>query len=281
MSNIVSRMAVAIIASCCALCAQPSLKLLWETQPVFKSPESVVYDSSRGVLYVSNVNGDQGARDSNGFISKLGIDGAMSAPEWVKGLNAPKGLAVHGGKLYVADITELVEIDIAAGAVVAKHVSDGRFLNDVAVDRNGAVYVSDMDAVNSAIYRLNSGVFSVWLRHADIRQPNGVTWNDTRLVVGLMGSGAMYGVPPNRQAKKIGQVQTGIDGIVGDGAGGFFISDFDGRVSHLASGVGDMVILDTRDKGLNAADIEYVPSRRLLLVPTFAGNTVAAYEVTF
>jgi hypothetical protein len=58
--------------------------------------ESAVLDSGEGVLYVSNINGDASAADGNGYISKLSLEGEILDKEWVTGLNAPKGLALHG-----------------------------------------------------------------------------------------------------------------------------------------------------------------------------------------
>ena len=64
-------------------------------------PESAVLDAAAGVLYVSNVNGEANAADGNGYIAKLSLQGEVQEKEWVTGLNAPKGLALHDGKLYV------------------------------------------------------------------------------------------------------------------------------------------------------------------------------------
>src|SRR5215204_3630946 len=77
---------------------------LWEATG-FKNPESAVFDSATGIIYVSNVNGDDpAAKDGNGFISKLGTDGKVITLEWVKGLDSPKGLVLANGKLYAADV---------------------------------------------------------------------------------------------------------------------------------------------------------------------------------
>jgi len=38
-------------------------------------------------------------------------------------------------------------------------------------------------------------------------------------------------------------------------------------------------LLDTSDTLTNAADIDFVPEKGLLLVPTFFGNRLAAYRV--
>jgi len=259
---------------------QPQATRLWETKTDLKAPESVVYDSARAVLYVSNINGSPEARDGNGFVAQVSLEGEIRNLQWVTGLNGPKGMAVAGDRLYVADITELVEIDIVKGAVTQRYPGpDARFLNDVTVDRNGAVFVSDSDAKNSAVYRLSGGAFAVWLRGADLTRPNGVVAGDNRLVVGMAQGGGIYGIALNRTLKKIGRASFGIDGIVPDGRTGFFVSDFAGRVAHITSEFGEMPLLDLTAEGRNAADIEYIPGKKMLLVPTFAGNTVAAYLV--
>src|SRR3989304_7399957 len=119
-------------------------ELLWELEG-FSNPESVVYDKQNNVLYVSNVNGQVTEKDGNGFISKVSLDGAILEKEWVSGLDAPKGLALHGNKLYAADIDTLVEIDIASATITNRYqVADAMFFNDVAASNSGEIFVSDM-----------------------------------------------------------------------------------------------------------------------------------------
>ena len=83
-----------------------------------KAPESALLDEARGVLYVSNVNGNPTDKDGNGYISKLSPDGTVTQAEWVTGLDAPKGLALHDSTLYVSDIDKLVAIDVGSGKIV-------------------------------------------------------------------------------------------------------------------------------------------------------------------
>ncbi len=120
-----------------------NLKKIWETEG-FKTPESVVYDQANDVLYVSNVNGAPGDRDGNGFISRVSLEGEILELEWVTGMDAPKGLAIVGNKLYVSDIDTLVEININGGAITNRYTAEGgQFFNDVAASADGDVYVSD------------------------------------------------------------------------------------------------------------------------------------------
>ena len=84
----------------------------------FKVPESVYFDKAGKVLYVSNIDGEPWAKDGAGSIGKLGLDGKVIAAEWVEGLNAPKGMALSKGTLWVADLSEVVGIDVAKGAII-------------------------------------------------------------------------------------------------------------------------------------------------------------------
>jgi hypothetical protein len=100
-----------------------------------KQPESALFDTQRKVVYASNVAGDANAKDGVGFISKISPDGKLIELEWVKGLNAPKGMVMKGDKLYVSDVDQLVEIDIDKGEVSNRWNAEGsKFLNDTVVD---------------------------------------------------------------------------------------------------------------------------------------------------
>ncbi len=166
----------------------------WATDPVFDVPESVCWDFDREILYVSNIAGNPGEKDGEGFISRVSIDGEVKKLRWVTGLNAPKGMAVYGGKIYVSDIDELAVIDIRTDKVVERYPAEGAvFLNDVAADRKGNIYVSDSSRGNSVIYRFADGELEVWLRHKDIQSPNGLFVDGNRLVVGNSGDATTQG----------------------------------------------------------------------------------------
>ena len=50
---------------------------LRETEKVFELPESVVYDPTNDVLYVSNITDHPFNKDGTGYISKLALDGSI------------------------------------------------------------------------------------------------------------------------------------------------------------------------------------------------------------
>src|SRR5262245_21970317 len=105
---------------------------LWSVTEGMDSPESAYFDRISGFVFVSQIGGQAADRDANGRISKLSIDGKVIATDWVKGLNAPKGLRSAGSTLYAADLDEVVGIDIASGRVVSRvRIEGAQFLNDL------------------------------------------------------------------------------------------------------------------------------------------------------
>ena len=100
------------------------LKLFGRQKKFFELPESVIYDSN-DVLYVSNITDHPFNKDGTGYISKIGLDGAVIEKKWVDNLNAPKGLTISNDKLYIADVDELVEVDIATAKVTNKYTGYG------------------------------------------------------------------------------------------------------------------------------------------------------------
>ena len=172
---------------------------LWETTGL-KTPESALPVPAEGFAYVSNVAGKPTDKDGNGFISKVSLaDGKIIALEWAKGLDAPKGLALSGGKLYTSDIDKLVEIDPKTGKIVAKYEAPGsQFLNDVAADAQGNVYVSDSST--STIWRLAGGKFEKWIEDPALKFPNGLHVSGDKLIVaawGAPGTSAKTSAPSN------------------------------------------------------------------------------------
>src|SRR5688572_7211307 len=149
----------------------PTIKSLWQTDTVLTTVESVIYDPANDVLYVSNIAGEPSTKDGNGSIGKVGLDGKVIAAQWIKGMDAPKGIGIWNGKLFVADIDRIHEVDIATATIANSHAVEGaQFLNDITVGSDGRVYISDMNT--GIIHVLENGAVSKWLEGLDA--PNGL-----------------------------------------------------------------------------------------------------------
>ncbi len=253
----------------------------WETSLGLSVPESVLYHESENSLYISNINGKPTEKNGLGFISKLSVDGKMIKLKWATGLNAPKGAAIFGNCLYVSDIDRLVEIDLSTGNIAKTYRAENAvFLNDVVTDAKGNVYISDMSETNSVIYKLVNDKMTIWLKGKDIKNPNGLHMEKDRLMVGNSGDGKLKAIGLSTKAvQTIATVGRGIDGLRPNGKGGYFVSDWKGKTS-LVKPTGSVSILkDTSDMKINSADLEYIISKNLLLIPTFFDNRIVAYRV--
>jgi hypothetical protein len=256
-----------------------SLEKKWETTATLKEPESVLYDKTNKVLYVSNINNPAGNADGNGSVGRISLTGEIKEVEWVVGgMDSPKGLGLSKGLLYVADLTKVVVIDTKTGKVVRTiQVNDAGMLNDITVDAQGVVYVSDSD--KKRVYRLNNNQAEVWLEKDHFQKPNGLLAHQNKFYMIDMNAGIFYEV--NKKTKELRQIAEGLvggDGIIPYG-NDFIISNWNGEINYVTAGGQVTKLLDTKADKINAADIEYIPELNLLLVPTFFANKVVAYQV--
>lgn len=251
-----------------------SLTKVWTISEGLTTPESVLFDSGTTKIYVSNINGQASDKDGNGFISVLEPDGKMNTLKWVTGLNAPKGLAIFNGILYVADIDELVEINIKEAKIEKRHkIENAKFLNDVTASEDGVIFVTDMN--DNKIYALADGNLSLWLEDKRIVKPNGL-WAEK----GMLYIGTTQLFQADLKTKKLELLVDqcgGIDGLEKLPGGEFLYSNWPGRIFMVKNGK-SIQLLDTVDK-LSSADIDFVPGKNLVLVPTFFGNSVDAYTL--
>jgi DNA-binding beta-propeller fold protein YncE len=254
----------------------PELVLKWESDSSLKVPESVLFDKAGQVLYVSNIDGtNPWEADGKGSIGKVGLDGKVIAAEWVSGLHGPKGMGMFNGKLYVADLGNIVVIDIAAGKIEKSIPIEGATgLNDISIDPNGVIYVTEYLA--KKLYKVSNE--KAELIAENLTQPNGVLYHNNELFL-LDGTG-MFKVNADKSMAKIADgMEGGLDGIENIEGNNFIISCWEGALWHVNTDGTKHLLMDTRAEKRSTADIGFDPATKTVYVPTFFRNTVVAYEL--
>ncbi|NOQ77181.1 MAG: hypothetical protein GQ475_05240 [Methylococcaceae bacterium] len=269
--------------------ATPILVPAWQTDVVFEQPESVAYDAKNKQLYVSNINGDGTDADGDGYISLLSLDGEVIDLHWIEGLNAPKGLTVVGNKLYIADINELVVVDIRNKKITQRYLApEAKFLNDVVADKHGNIYVSAF--LTHALYRLANGKFEIWLQGEELEVPNGLLVENNQLLVaswGMMTDGFETTVLghmktiniENKHIQSLGDKTPAgnLDGLESDGNGNYFVTDWiAGKLLHITpSGISTTLI----ELEQGSADHTVLHEQGLVIIPMMLSGKVIAYQI--
>ncbi len=269
--------------------AQAGAKLVWEVSEGLAKPECAYYDADTNAIYVSNVNGFPTDKDGNGFISKISTDGTVIALRWALGLDAPKGLRAHGKTLWVADIDQIVAIDLDSGDVVKRVPVEGaEFLNDLATAEDGTVYAAD--TLGNKIFQYKDGAVSEFGAGVELESPNGLLVDGDRLIV------AAWGLEPNEnfQTKAPGNLYSldrtsgkktaitkkplgNLDGVELDGQGGYVLTDFLAGKVLAVSADGAVAELHGTDAG--AADHAYLIEKKLVVLPHMLSSKLFGIEV--
>lgn len=256
--------------------AQHSLVKLWETDTLLKVPESVLFDADNKVLYVSNIEGTEPwAKDGKGSIAKVDLDGKILAAEWISGLNSPKGMGLHKSKLYVADMTNIVVIDLKKGVIEKTiAVEEAGGLNDLSVGSDGVLWVSD--SRNKKLYKVENDKPTIYLEN--LKGPNGVLMRGKDLYV--LDAGGMYAVNEDRTLTLVTEgMEGGTDGIENISGNDFLVSCWQGSIWHINEKGEKQLLLDTKAEKKNTADIGFDPATKIVYVPTFWKNSVVAYQL--
>ena len=252
----------------------------------FSTPESVLHVADGDYYLVSNINGAPLDKDDNGFISKLSPDGEVMDLTFIDGadddvtLSGPKGMAVVGGTLYVADIDCLRMFDLATGAATGERCVDGAsFLNDVAADAGGTVYFTDsgLDASFSptgtdAVWMLSGGELIEVVAGSELGNPNGIAAMDGGLRVVTFGTGESYRITPAGDRVDAVAIAGSLDGVEPLAEGGWLVSSWETSAVHRVDPDGTVTAVV---EGVEApADIGWDAGRHRVLIPLFNGNAV-------
>lgn len=264
------------------------------------TPESVLWDAARNVWYVSNINGSPLDKDDNGYILRLSADGAkLDSVPFINGadaditLNAPKGMALVGDTLWVADIDAVRAFDVTTGNTVTTlelAAQNATFLNDIALGGDGTIYITDsgitFNADGSVSHPGKSRIFALTGRNAReaVVLPaesaaNGLTFdaaNNRWLIVGFNSPSIFAWTVGSDSVHVLGSGPGGGDGIV-------ILND--GRALYSSWADSSLYVFadSTSTKlrgGLNApADIGYDARRNIVAVPLFADNRVEFWQL--
>ena len=252
-----------------------SLVKLWETDTLLKTPESVLYSAKEKFLYVSNIDGAAAAKDGKGSVGKVGLDGKIIMVDWVAGLNAPKGMGLYKNKLYVADLTEVVVIDIEKAKIIQHIPVEGSvFLNDITIDKSGVVYVSDTR--NFKVYRIEKNIVSTLLQN--LQGPNGLLAVGDELLI--LDKGSLLKMTNTANVTSLADgMDPSTDGVEMVKPNEYLVSCWNGVIYYINADGSKQQLLDTRPQKINSADIGYDAKNRIVYVPTFLKNGIVAYQL--
>lgn len=252
-----------------------------------QTPESVFYDATDDIYLVSNINGAPTDVDGNGFISQVAPNGEVSALKWIDGLadgvtlNAPKGLAVKGDTLFVADITWVRAFHRVTGEPLGGwEVPGATFLNDLAVGEDGTLYVSDSglnpDFTSSgtdAIYRFEDGAPVAVVQDTALASPNGIDVRGDNILVVSFGAAEVRTVSTETGEMQVVAELPGdqLDGVVILSDGSMLVSSWGTSAVYwvpVVQGEIETVV----DAVPSPADIGWDTERSRVLIPVFNEN---------
>ena len=274
----ISTLMLAFLATGCATGVKSNQGVMQKITGL-KTPESVV-QAKNGKIYVSEIN--EFGKDGDGQITII-ENGKKRV--FATGLDDPKGLAIIGKTLFVADKTKIMKIDID-GTVDGKVQSFAPasafpvtplFLNDLEADPQGNLYVSDSGDLfgagkGGAIYKISpKGEVKLLINNeqdARAKAPNGLLADDTGKVLIYVDftSGILYSL--NTETKALNDIAEGFgggDGLLHRSNGTMYVSDWKNGKVFSVNTKGDVALV----KGgyQSAADIAITKDEKYIMVP--------------
>ena len=225
-------------------------------------------------------------------------EGKVTEQKWIDAskaevkLNAPKGLALAGDKLYVADISFVRIFDRKTGAPAGEvEVKGSTFLNGMATGPDGSVYVSDSGLKagkegfeptgTDAVYRIEpakKNKLAPVAKNKDLGRPNGLAVDASGVWVVTFGTGELYRISPKGQKEAGVKLPKGqLDGLIALEGGTVLVSSWEGSAVYRGAGAGPFEPVVSGVK--SPAGIGYDAKRKRVLIPSFMGNTVQIHSL--
>jgi sugar lactone lactonase YvrE len=264
-------------------------------------PESVRYDPQQDVYFISNMAGPGSLKDGNGYIARVPAGRLGEGAVFIQGgrngvvLDAPKGMAIHGDTLWVADIDVLRGFHRGTGAPLATidlRARNAVLLNDIAVAPDGSLRVTDTGIAMTSkgvIYRGGDRIFaigpgravSVMIGGAALGRPNGITWDPDgkRWIVVSFDPfrSEMYAIRPGETTKTVLARGLGkFDGVERLGDGRLLVTSWSDSSLHVFSGTGDQRVI--RDLW-QPADLGVDTRRQRVAIPLVLQGRVEIWEL--
>lgn len=263
-----------------------------------QGPESVRYDPGIDAFFVSSINGHPARKDNNGWIGIVSADRMGRAEVFIAGgddgvfLHAPKGMAIQGDTLWVADIDILRGFNKNDGEFVAavgfwsKNVA---MLNDVALGSDGALYITDTGftfdesgqmkpaAGGSRVYRLAGRTITEEVRGDMLAGANGIAFDaaNTRFVLAPLNGKEVQSWRPGALPEPLASGPGMYDGVeIVNGR--IYVTSWADSAVHVVEG-GRMRKLITNLP--SPADIGYDTKRGVLAVPRLNDGRVDYFKV--
>lgn len=248
------------------------------------TPESVEYWAAEDVYLVTNINGSPFEKDDNGFISKISPEGKILDLKWIDGakpnvrLNAPKGAAINGNRLYIADLDEVHIFQLPGGEQQSSvKIEDALFLNGITPAQNGSVYVSDSGFVpgfkaggSDAVYQVfPDGRYKAIIKDTTLKAPNGLFTQGQDILIGSARSNNIFRLKPNGQLSNI-PTPSGMDGLLVLPDGDYLFSSWKDKTVYRMDQAGNAHVIGS--ELTSPADIGYDSKRNRALVPIFLEN---------
>jgi sugar lactone lactonase YvrE len=252
----------------------PAVTEQWTLKGEVAMPEAIVFNPEEKVCYVSNCFA--GGRE---FLSKISLSGEVIVAKWVEGLRAPTGMCFQDDTLYVIDRSGVNVIDTRAGKITRKIPLTGlKMANDIAIDREGSLYISDFQG--NTVFRYAGGKLEPWPGAELFENPNGLLADGDKLLVGMNDRVVLVEIP-SKKISALVQLETGsnIDGVQSDGRGNYLVSDYHGKLYRITPDGGKTLLIDTSTPGDYIADFVFIPSENLFVIPTYVGNSVRGYNI--
>jgi sugar lactone lactonase YvrE len=265
----------------------------------FSAPESVRYDPEQDVFFVSNIVGYGSVKDSLAHIARVDAGNLRNAQVFISSgsngvvLDAPKGMAIQGDTLWVADIHNVRGFNRRTGAPVADidlHPYDPVMLNDIALGPDGALYVTDTGIVmsrvgvaytkGSKIFKIAGRTVSLFAATEGLSHPNGITWDSAAsrwLVVTFHPSQSeLYTIAANNRKHTISTGLGRFDGVESLQDGRVVVTSWsDSTVRMVENGK----VVRLINNLWQPADLGYDTRRKRLAIPLVLQGRVDVWEI--